>query len=157
MLTIQKAAAELLKEANKPLNAKVIAKLALEREMIKKSSAVDPIQSLSQTLERNVRNNTGNHPRLEFISTEDGRCLALPEWGSSEDALEGQNEEYKDDLQEIRIKIHNSILNKVKIHQLSNDYKNIDEALLDLIKKGLWASSDELIKKLKSDLDDLCN
>ena len=62
-ITIQQAAAQLLAEYKKPLKSKDLAKLAQERRLVAPSTAKDPIQSLSQTLERNIRLDKGNKPR----------------------------------------------------------------------------------------------
>jgi hypothetical protein len=158
MVTIQKTAAEILKEAKVPISAKEIAKLAIEKGLVKKSNAQDPIQSLSQTLERNVRMDTGNNPRLQFINTERGRCLALPEWYDNEDELEYEMESTETEpsmTKKVTIELPINILNKIKIHQLGNEFQCIDDAILDLVIKGLIASTDELIKKLKTEIEDL--
>ncbi len=53
-MTIQEAAHKLLSEVMKPLSAKDLAKMALERHMVS-SEAQDPIASHAQTIEKNVR------------------------------------------------------------------------------------------------------
>ena len=77
MRNINQAATVILKEANRPLSAKEIAKRALERGLAS-SNAKDPINSLAQTLEKNIRDDTYNDPKLIFIYSQRGRLIDLP-------------------------------------------------------------------------------
>ena len=77
-MTIQKVAHELLVELKKPLSAKALAELALERGF--PSSARDPVQSLAQTLEKNVREGIYNDPELAFVYVNGSRLIGLQAW-----------------------------------------------------------------------------
>jgi len=148
-ITIQQAAAELLSEYKKPLKSKDLARMAQEREMVAPSTAKNPIQSLSQTLERNIRLDKGNKPRLVFVETEGGRCIGIPEW------YEEVKVEKKGASEKVEVDLSSDLLNKVKLYQSSFKLRSIEEAVIQLIKKGLSATSQELINRLKLELDDL--
>lgn len=148
-VTIQQAAAALLSEYKRPLKSKELANLALQREMVAPSAAKDPIQSLSQTLERNIRLDKGNKPRLLFVDTENGRGIGLPEW------YEERKVEKKVNLEKIEVAVPADLLNKIKLYQSSFNFMTIEETIVHLAKKGLSATSEELIERLKSELDGL--
>lgn len=148
-MTIQQAAAQLLAEYKKPLKSKDLAKLAQERELVAPSTAKDPIQSLSQTLERNIRLDKGNKPRLLFVETQEGRCIGLPSW------YETKKVEKKVFSEKVEVALPTDLLNKIKLYQSSFNLSCIEEAIIHLTKKGLSATSQELINKLKLELDEL--
>lgn len=148
-ITIQQAASELLSEHRKPLKSKDLARMAQERRMVAPSMAKDPIQSLSQTLERNIRLDKGNKPRLIFVETENGRCIGMPQW------YEEVKVEKKVVSESVEVGLSSDLFNKVKIYQTSFKLTSIEDAMVQLIKKGLGATSQELIDRLKLELDDL--
>ncbi|OKO88536.1 hypothetical protein BRO54_3614 [Geobacillus proteiniphilus] len=155
MLTIQQAAAKILQEMKIPLSAKELAKIALEKGLVQ-SQAKDAVQSLSQTLERNVRMNVGNNPELQFVYLEKGRCLALPEWKYEhpEDQAEYKEKE-QPAKNKVTIDLPVDLLNQIRIYQLGNELNSFNEAIVHLIKKGISASTNELLEKLKSKLNNL--
>lgn len=147
-MTIQQAAAQLLNEHKKPLKSKEIAKMAQERSLVAPSTAKDPIQSLSQALERNIRLNKGNKPRLIFIETEQGRCIGIPEWYEKAPVEPKTGEK-------LEIHLAGDLMNKVELYQSSFNLHSFEEAVVSLVKKGLNATSDELIDRLKAQLEAL--
>lgn len=149
-ITIQQAAWQILSEYRKPLKSKELARLAQERALVAPSTAKDPIQSLSQVLERNIRLDKGNKPRLIFVETEEGRCIGVPEWYEAKKV-----EPVAEKSEAIEIGLSEDILNKVKLYQTSFGLISIEEAVVQLVKKGLAATSDELINRLKSELEGL--
>ncbi|MBE6024539.1 MAG: hypothetical protein E7231_15400 [Cellulosilyticum sp.] len=149
-ITIQQAAAELLAEHRKPLKSKELARMAQERKLVAPSMAKDPIQSLSQVLERNIRLDKGNKPRLIFVETEQGRAIAIPAWYE-----EKKPEPKVEKSENIAIGLSEDILNKVKLYQTSFNLPNMEEAIIQLVKKGLGATSQELIDRLKTELEGL--
>jgi CRISPR/Cas system endoribonuclease Cas6 (RAMP superfamily) len=153
MQTIQQAAAQLLKETSRPMRSREIVQLALERNMVKMGSSKDPVHSLSQALERNIRMNTGNNPKLEFLFVKGVRYIALPESNQNE-KQETLEPIVVEQGQTITLQIPNSIINKVKMHQLA-DHLSLEETLLNLIKRGLASSSSELLEKLRKELEDV--
>lgn len=148
-VTMQQAAAELLSEYKKPVKSKDLARLAQERKMVAPSAAKDPIQSLSQALERNIRLDKGNKPRLIFVETENGRCIGLPQWYEEIKVKEVKVSE------KVEIALSDDLVNKVKLYQSSFNLKSIEETIVHLTKKGLSATSKELIDRLKLELDGL--
>lgn len=150
-ITIQQAAAQLLEEYRKPLKSKELARLAQERNLVAPSMAKDPIQSLSQVLERNIRLDKGNKPRLMFVETEEGRCIGVPKW-YEEKKVEPKVIERSETIE---IGLSEDIMNKVKLYQTSFNLSSIEEAVIQLTKKGLGAASQELIDRLKNELESL--
>ena len=148
-VTIQQAAALLLGEQQKPLKSKELARLAQERKLVAPSMAKDPIQSLSQVLERNIRLDKGNKPRLVFVETEEGRCIGLPEWYEKKEIESTATQET------IQIALSEDIMNKIKLYQGSFGVISIEETIIQLVKKGLNATSKELIDRLKVELEEL--
>ncbi len=148
-VTIQQAAALLLGEQQKPLKSKELARLAQERKLVAPSMAKDPIQSLSQVLERNIRLDKGNKPRLVFVETEEGRCIGLPEWYEKKEIEPAATQET------IQIALSEDIMNKIKLYQGSFGVISIEETIIQLVKKGLNATSKELIDRLKVELEEL--
>lgn len=149
-ITIQQAAAQLLSEQRKPLKSKELARMAQDRKLVAPSAAKDPIQSLSQVLERNIRLDKGNKPRLMFVETAEGRAIALPEW-YEEKKVPPKVEKN----QTIEIALSEDIMNKVKLYQTSFNIPSLEEAIVQLTKKGLGATSQELINRLKTELEGL--
>lgn len=149
LMTIQQAAALLLDEYKKPLKSKELARLAQERQLIAPSNAKDPIQSVSQVLERNIRLDKGNKPRLVFVETEEGRQIGKPEW------YEQKKTAPKVESEKIQVGFEGDLMNKIKLYQTSFNLPTIEEAIRQLTKKGLNAASKELIDRLKSELEGL--
>ena len=146
LLTIQQAAAKLLAEYRKPLKSKDLARIAIEKALVAPSLAKDPVQSLSQTLERNIRLNKGNKPKLMFVETNEGRAIALPEW------YEERKEEASVERENVEIAFSEDLMNKIKIYQTSFNLDGMEETIIQLVKKGLSATSKELIDRLKIEL-----
>jgi hypothetical protein len=78
-MTMQRAAERLLKEAGCAMPSRQLAELALARGFVS-STAKDPVHSLAQTLEKNIRDQLYNDPPLRFVQTDKGRMLGLVEW-----------------------------------------------------------------------------
>ena len=80
-MTAHEAAHQLLVEVGRPQASTVLAERMLKRGLVR-SNASDPIQSLAQTIEKNIRGKVYNRPQLEFVHTSDGRLIGLPSRGS---------------------------------------------------------------------------
>ena len=79
-MTIQEVAYSLLSEHKRPMTAKELAEIALERGLVH-SSAQKPVDSHAQTLEKNIRDGVYNKPELKFVDgPQRPRLLKLPEW-----------------------------------------------------------------------------
>lgn len=155
-ITIQQAAAQLLAEHKRPLKSKDLARLAQERNLVAPSAAKDPIQSLSQVIERNIRLDKGNKPRLVFVDTSAGRCIALPSWYEKKKVEEVEKKEVvSQKVEKVEISIPVDILNKVQLYQTSFKLPSVEAAIVQLTKKGLGATANDLIEKLKVELEGL--
>ncbi|MBW1715981.1 MAG: hypothetical protein JRJ77_09180 [Deltaproteobacteria bacterium] len=76
-MTIQEAVFDILNEVGRPLSSRELAKIALDRGMVT-SYAKDPVQSHAQTIEKNIRDDVYNRPKLIFIPTAQGRLIGNP-------------------------------------------------------------------------------
>ena len=156
MLTIQQAAYEVLKQAGEPLKSLEIAQRVLEKGFVQ-SAAKNPIQSISQALERNIRMNKGNTPKLEFVDTYLGRKIQP----SEEDFLTVQaiSPMYDTHLtasgEELTVTLPKALIDKVKIYQLATGASSVDQAIAALLKSGLASNSEKLIEVIKRDMETL--
>lgn len=145
-MTIQEAAYEILKKIGRPVSSKKIAKTALEQGVVT-STAKDPIQSHAQTIEKNIRDDVYNKPRLIFIHSPKGRRLiGLPHWTSSKTFPESSNSvpEYK----ELNANIPLDLYDKIKLAEQAKIKVNFDETVSFILKKGLSEIAPEIKKAL---------
>ena len=156
MLTIQQAAYEVLHKANEPLKSIEIAHRIIEQKLIM-SNAKNPIQSISQALERNIRMNKGNTPKLEFVETYLGRQIQIAEQqvATRQASVHIEAEKKVAVLEEITVKLSKDLLDKVMIYQLGTGKGSVDEAIASLLRTGLSSSSDKLIEVLKREMENL--
>jgi hypothetical protein len=156
MLTIQQAAFEVLMEAGEPLKSLEIARRILAKNLVQ-SEAKNPVQSISQALERNIRMDKGNLPRLQFVETYMGRQIEIAEMPTTH--LKQDIAKYEPIKQlpkeEITINLSKSILDKAKIFQLATGAKTLDEAIEALLKSGLASKSEHLIESIKREMEQL--
>ena len=153
MLTIQQAAFQVLQQAGMSLKSVEIARRIHEQGLVT-SNAVNPVQSISQALERNIRMNKGNVPKLIFTETAFGREITLPldrvastpSTPSLQSVVEAET---------VTLEIPKSLLDKAKIYQLGTGIATLDEAIAQLIKSGLSNNSAKLIESIKKELDRL--
>ena len=155
MFTIQQAAYEVLRKANEPLKSIEIAHRIIEQKLII-SNAKNPIQSISQALERNIRMNKGNSPKLEFVESYLGRQIQIAERDQrtihTVNTVLARKEEAKE---EITLSLPKDLLDKVKIYQLGTGKESVDDAITSLLRTGLFSSSDKLIEILKREMENL--
>lgn len=156
MFTIQQAAYEVLRKASEPLKSIEIAHRIIEQRLIN-SNAKNPIQSISQALERNIRMNKGNTPKLEFVETYLGRQIQIAEKQvatmRSSEPIEAVMK--VESVEEITVKLSKDLLDKVKIYQLGTGKESLDDAIASLLRTGLTSSSDKLIEVLKREMENL--
>jgi hypothetical protein len=147
-MKIQEAAYNILEEFGKPLNSKEIARIALERRVVD-SLAKDPIQSHAQTIEKNIRGDVYNEPRLIFIHGPQGRLIGLPAWeGKSSQGVDKHNE-----YMELRARIPADLFEKVQLARQAKLANSFDEIVAFLLKKGLSAVAADIKKGLLHQLD----
>ena len=155
MYTIQQAAYEILKNSREPLKSVEIAHRILQQGLIE-SGAKNPVQSISQALERNIRMNKGNSPKLQFVETYLGRQIEIAD--APQQPIHSFNrtiEKMEQPKEEITISLPKDLLDKVKIYQLGTGKATVDEAIASLIKTGLFSSSDKLIEILRREMENL--
>lgn len=162
MYTIQQAAHEILRQAGSSLKSIEIARRILEQQLLE-SSAKNPIQSISQALERNIRMNKGNTPALQFIETPFGREIdivdkqfVVPQQELTYAMLE-QEQLPRQALftEEVTITLPKALLDKVKIYQLGKGMDSLDEAFVQLLRSGLFSNSTDLIEVIKKEMENL--
>lgn len=150
-MTIQEAACQILIEAKKPLCSKEIAQIALDRNMVS-SNAQDPIQSHAQTIEKNIRDDVYNKPKLIFINSLQGRLVGLPGWDSA--SLIAKNDKART-LGELRIQIPAELLEKIRLAEQAKLKETFDETVSLLLTKGLSSLAADIKKGLMEKLDSL--
>jgi len=151
MTTIQEAAHNILEEFGKPLNSKEIARIALERRMVE-SMAKDPVQSHAQTIEKNIRSDVYNNPRLIFMHGPQGRLIGMPTWeGRSSQDIDTPNKQNK--YIELKARIPADLFEKVQLARQAKLANSFDEMVVFLLKKGLSAVAPDIKKGLLQQLD----
>ncbi len=150
-MTIQEAAYKILEEMGKPTSSKEISRIALERRMVS-STAKDPIQSHAQTIEKNVRDDIYNSPKLVFLNSSQGRLIGLPAWDSSRSPA---TDNKIPNLSELRIHVSTKLLEKIKLAEQAKLKNSFDETVAFILTKGLSILSPEIKKGLMEQLDSL--
>ena len=155
MYTIQQAAYEILMKSNESLKSIEIANRILKEGLIE-SNAKNPVQSISQALERNIRMNKGNLPKLEFVETYLGRQIQI---ANRENVVKQTfntiSDKKVENKEEITISIPKDLVDKVKIYQLGTGKETIDDAVVSLLRTGLFSSSDKLIEIIRREMENL--
>lgn len=140
-MTIQKAAYEILKEKGHPLASKEIAQIALERGLVV-SRAKDPILSLAQTIDKYIRDETYNVPRLCFMRDENGRrVIGLPDWVGKRD---GAPQPTLMKTVEISAGTYGTVL----LAQVAGIGNNETETIDRLIREGFQVLRSEIMSRL---------
>jgi hypothetical protein len=150
MTTIQEAAHNILQEFGKPLNSKEIARIALERRMVE-SMAKDPVQSHAQTIEKNIRSDVYNKPRLIFIYGHQ-RLIGLPTWeGKSSQDVDTQTK--TNEYMELRARIPADLFENIQLARQAKLAISFDETVAFILRKGLSAVAVDIKKRLLQQLD----
>lgn len=154
-MTAQEAAYKILLEAGKPLFSREIAQLALDKSYVS-SSAKDPIFSIANTIEKNIREGTYNSTQLVFVKTTDGRKIGLPsmskEPAQSDSLPETQPRTHKTKL---TVELPQELINQVQLAYQAKLANSYDETVAVLIKKGLSSCALEIRERLFTQLEDL--
>ena len=150
-MTIQEAAHSLLQEAGNPMSSKDLACLALDRRMAG-STARDPVQSLAQTLEKNVRDGTYNNPKLKFVHTSHGRLLSLEAWDDEREVIETSPKRL---TQNVSITLPEEIYEQVQLAHQAKIADSIEETTVVLLRQGLSTLAPKIKEGLMQQLDQL--
>lgn len=151
-MTAQHAAQEILTEFRKPMSAAEIARVALERKLVR-SFAKKPVASIAQTLEKNVRERRRNKPQLRFVYESNHRLLALPEW--ADDKKFQQSETDAASRVELKAYIHPDLLEHVQLAVQSRIAAGHDDTIALLLSGGLASQAAHIREGLLNQLSRL--
>ncbi len=152
MSTIQEIAYSILKEYGKPMPSKEVAQLALKRGLIQ-SSARDPIVSMAQTIEKNIRDSV--EPELKFIyGTQRNRLIALPTWDGMP-LMDKKTGEQRVDIVELKARISIDLHEQVQLAAQSKIASGFDETVSLLLRRGLIAEAIKIKEGLMKQLQQL--
>ena len=147
-MNIQEAAFQILKKENGPLSSKIIAKLALEQKLVVSISRT-PTYSMAQTLEKNIRENIYNTPKLDFIYYERRkRLIGLPSWNKTGQPVRKEN-------YQISLQLPLKIMNKIRFMIDEKMIRTQEEAIILVLNRGLTDIIEEHKNKLTRRLDRL--
>ena len=128
-MIIQKAAHQILEEEGKPISSKEIARIALERGLVI-SIAKNPIQSHSQSIEKNIRDGDYNVPKLVFIQHNSGRLIGLPAWTKKNITLQPKSKR-------ISIEIPTELEESIQLAYHAGIKNTFEETVVSVLEKGL--------------------
>jgi hypothetical protein len=148
---IQEAAHNILEETGKPLSSREIAKIALERRMVT-SRAQDPVFSHATSIEKNIREDVYNKPRLIFMPGPQGRLIGLASWeGKSPSFSDAHNKQIE--YMELKARIPADLFEKIQLARQAKLATSFDAMVSFLLKKGLSAVAPDIKKGLLQQLD----
>lgn len=150
-MTVQQAAHNILKEKNKPMPSKEIAKILLDRNLIT-SNSKNPVFSISTTIEKNIREGIYNDPELKVFFIKGRRLIGLPSWKNRENVLKT---DALMDLQELRIKIPSTLMEKIQLATQARIKSSFEETVIMILQNGLSAIAPEIKQGLVSQLNKL--
>ena len=139
MKTAQEAAHTILGELKAPTASKDLARLALERGLLT-SNAQKPIDSLAQTIEKNIRDRVYNKPELKFVYSPAGRLVGLPDWEYSEPSAStslATPSTPKAQLKELTVRLPIDIAEQVQLATYAKVAETLDDTVALLLQKGL--------------------
>ena len=147
----QEAFDTLLREIGEPMAPKALAHLALQRGLVR-SDARKPIDSIAQTVEKNVREEVYNEPPLKFVSGRKGeRLLALPEWEGNPPV--GQVSRRPSTVADLSARVPVDLLEQVQLAVQARIASGFGDTVTLLLRRGLAAEAtnirDGLMKQLK--------
>lgn len=151
-MTIQEAAHQILNKEQHPLDAKTIAKLALAQGLVP-SAAQDPVASLAQTLEKNIRDDVYNRPRLIFIHEGRRRLVSLPGSGAQDKPALAKSS--FPETQQLSIRIPSELMNKIQLAEQAKIGANFDDSVAILIREGLRVVAPRIKEAIESQLKEL--
>lgn len=148
---VQEAAHRILSEFGKPLSSKELARIMLEREMVR-SGAQDPGQSFAQTIEKNIRSETYNNPKLIFIDGPHGRLIGFPEWEATPPKPMNSSPPH---FVELKIKIPIGLFEKIRLAEHAKLKSDFNETITMLLSKGVSLVASDIKKGLMQQLESL--
>ena len=151
--TIQQAAYDLLNELGRPTSSREFARMALERGSVR-STARDPVQSLSQTLEKNVREGAYNKPELRFVheSGTGRRLLTLPDRA---DDRPGEGDGRRSTVKQVTIQLPADLLDQLKLAEQAKIADTFDTTACLALQRGLSVLAPRIKQSVIEQLDKL--
>jgi hypothetical protein len=147
---VNEAAVSVLQYEKQPLNSKEIARRAIDQGLVS-STAKDPVASIAQTLEKNIRGEIYNHPKLVFISSPRGRLVGLPSMNGEVSALSGAPSHQ----QTVALKLPIDLIERIQLASHAKIANSFDDTIVLLIKKGLVAVAADVRRGLTMQLNKL--
>ena len=154
LVTINEAAVEILKEKNKPLSSIEIATIAFSRKLIY-SKAKTPIKSLAYTIDKNIREEFYNNPKLIFLQTSIGRLIGLPGWGGN--VLNIDLQKSKTSFQKLTISLPSNLMENINLAYQAKIADTYDETLIYIINEGLSKVAHIIKENISKQLEGLNN
>ncbi len=145
-MTVQTAAALILKKTGHPLSLKELAKTVLKQRLVK-SNAADPERSLAGTIDQNI--NEEREPKLvRFQGTNNEILVGLPEW---KDKVIGQTPWWED----IKITVPLELYRKLQLAQQAGMKPSFEETVIFLLESGLKQEKANIKEGLLKQIEDL--
>lgn len=129
----------------------------LKKAMVR-SNASDPIASLAQTIEKNIRDKVYNHPILEFVPTLEGRLIGIP----TQERMHGNPRLPKVDRRAVRdaipadarefMELSARLVNKADLLVMIGLAPTKESALDMVLTRGFDAMKDEIAAGLRDHL-----
>jgi HB1/ASXL restriction endonuclease-like protein with HTH domain len=155
VMTVQEAAHKILKEVGEPVSAKEIAQRALTRGYVA-SSAKDPVFSIGSTIEKTIREDKYNSPRLVFIRTRHGRKIGLPSMEiDNKHEKKASLNHHSVSKRRLNVELPEELIERIQLASQAKIAATYDDTVALLLKKGLSASAPEIRKRLLSQLDNI--
>lgn len=140
-----------MKELGTPISSRELARIALDKGMVT-SSAQDPVQSHAQTIEKNIRDEVYNNPKLIFIPSSQGRLIGLPGWEAQVLTADNKNTQ---SLAELRAHIPSKLLDKIRLAEQAKLKKDFNDTVSLILTKGLSVLVPEIEEGLMKQLSAL--
>ena len=145
-MTVQAAAALILKKTGHPLSLKELVKTVLKQRLVK-SNAADPERSLAGTIDQNI--NEEREPKLvRFQGTNNEILVGLPEW---KDKVIGQTPWWE----EIKITVPLELYRKLQLAQQAGLKPSFEETVIFLLESGLKQEKSSIKEGLLKQIEDL--
>lgn len=158
-MNAQQAAFQILREVGGPLSSKEIANRVLTKGLLR-SNARSPIDSIAQTIEKNVRDGVYNHPELEFVRSVEGRLIGIAgakkEGGgrASSESIETPGQDLrsppgiaKDEARSVALPA--LLVNKIDLCVMVGMGPSREALAAEMLRRGLEQSSEEIMLAIR--------
>lgn len=152
-LSAQQAAEKLLKLEDGLMRSRAIAEALLDRGWVT-SRARSPVESIAQTIEKNIREGVYNQPKLVFVYRRGQRLIGLPgmESGEEEPSPQAKQSEAK---RRVTIAIPADLARRIDLARQAQVGESLEATILELIDVGLRESAHSIREKILEQVDQL--